>query len=274
VSSLALALALSAACLHAFWNLLIARARDTEAATAVALCVGVVVFAPVCVATWDVERGAIPYLAASSALELAYVALLAAAYRRSDLSLVYPVARGLAPVLVLVVATLALGAATSPAEALGVAVVVVGVLAVRGPRGRADRRGLALALTIAATIAAYTLVDNSGIELASAASYFELALVGPAVLYAAAILAVRGRGRVATEITATNAVAGVTMFGAYLLVLLALRHAPAASVSAVRESSVVIATALAAPVLKERVTPMRLTGAVLVVAGVALLALG
>jgi uncharacterized membrane protein len=67
--------------------------------------------------------------------------------------------------------------------------------------------------------------------------------------------------------------AGISTFVAYAFVLAALELAPAASVAAVRETSVVIATALAAVVLRERVGPARLAGAVLVVVGVALLAL-
>jgi drug/metabolite transporter (DMT)-like permease len=69
-------------------------------------------------------------------------------------------------------------------------------------------------------------------------------------------------------------VAGLATFGAFALALFALQRASAASVAAVRETSVVIAVALAAPVLGERVTPERAAGAVLVVAGVAILALG
>ena len=273
MSALALALALAAAFVHAFWNLLIAGARDTQAATAVALAVGALVFAPVAAATWRVERGAVPFLVASAALELVYVALLAAAYSRSELSLVYPLSRGLAPVIVLVVAVVALGAATSALQLAGVLVVVAGVLAVRGPRGRADRRGVVFALAIAGTIAAYTLVDNSGVEHAAALSYFELALGPTAVIYFVAMFARRGGQALAAEVSLRTIVAGVAMFGAYGLVLLALQHAPAAPVSAVRESSVVIATILAARVLHERVTALRLAGATLVVAGVALLAI-
>jgi drug/metabolite transporter (DMT)-like permease len=272
VPTTALLLALAAACLHAFWNLLIARARNTEAATAVATAVGVIVFAPLAVAAWDVSRDAIPYLAASSALEFLYIAVLAAAYRRANLSLVYPIARGLAPVLVLTIAALALGAGTSPAEVVGVMIVVLGVLAVRGPSGRTDRLGVTLAIVIAGTIAAYTLVDNSGIERAGALSYFEITLAGPAIVYLAAITVLRGPREVGSELSAATALAGVAMFGAYLLTLIALRDAAAAPVSAVRETSVVIATALAVPVLRERVTPLRLTGAILVAAGVAVLA--
>jgi len=98
----ALALALGAAVLHALWNLLLARERDTEAATAVALISLVAVLVLPAVLTWHVESAAVPYVLGSAALELAYVGLLAAAYRRFDLSVVYPVARGLAPVLALI----------------------------------------------------------------------------------------------------------------------------------------------------------------------------
>ena len=101
VSSAALALALGAAVLHALWNLLLAGSRDVLAATAVALCASLVVAAPFAVLTWGIEREAIPWLVASAALEFAYFFTLTAAYQRSELSLVYPLARGGAPVLVL-----------------------------------------------------------------------------------------------------------------------------------------------------------------------------
>src|SRR6478735_46568 len=107
----AFALAFSSAFVHALWNLLLARARDSEAATAVALIAGTIVFAPVAALTWDIGSAALPYLAASAALEVAYFALLAAAYDRGELSLIYPVARGSAPVLVAIFSVALLGVA-------------------------------------------------------------------------------------------------------------------------------------------------------------------
>ena len=101
MSSAALALALGAAILHAVWNLLLAGSRDVLAATAVALGSSLVVALPFAVATWGIEREAIPWLVASAALELVYFLTLTAAYQRAELSLVYPLARGGAPVLVL-----------------------------------------------------------------------------------------------------------------------------------------------------------------------------
>ena len=101
MSSAALGLALGAAILHAVWNLLLAGSRDVLAATAVALGSSLVVALPFALATWGIEREAIPWLVASGALELVYFLTLTAAYQRAELSLVYPLARGGAPVLVL-----------------------------------------------------------------------------------------------------------------------------------------------------------------------------
>ncbi len=270
----ALLLALVAACLHAGWNVLLAGARDSEAATAVALVVAAIAFAPVAVLTWDVEAKAWPYIVASSALELLYFGLLAAAYRRSELALVYPLARGAAPVLVLLGSVAILGRGPGVAEAIGVVVIAAGVLLVRGVGGHADTRGTIFALTIGASIAAYTLIDKEGLRYADPLPYLELVLAGPALVYAAGIAVAKGRPALRAEMRPSAALAGLAMFGAYGFVLAALERAPAAPVAAVRETSVVIATILAAVVLREHVTRRRLAGSAVVVAGIALIALG
>ena len=267
----ALAFALAAAGFHALWNLLLARARDVESATAVALLTAEVVFAPVTAAVWRVDAGVWPWLVGSGAFETVYFALLAAAYRRAPLSVVYPVARGGAPVAVLVVSVAVLGRSTSWAEAAGVALVVCGILLVRGVRG-ADRRGVLFGLAIAASIAGYTLIDKQGIRHAGPVPYLELSMLGPTALYAGAVVRLRGGAAVRRAVRPPMLVAGVATFVAYSFVLAALSRAPAASVAAVRETSVVIATALAAVVLRERVGVWRVAGAVLVVGGIAVLA--
>jgi drug/metabolite transporter (DMT)-like permease len=235
----------------------------------VALVTAVVVFAPAAAFAWDVPAAALPYAAGSTALHLAYFALLAAAYRRADLSLVYPVARGLAPVLVLLGGASVLGRATSAGEAAGVVLVGVGVLLVRGLGREAPRAGVALAAAVALTIAAYTLVDNEGVARAAPLGYLELALAPLAFAYAA-VLVRRRPAAVRRELAPSALLAGIAMFGAYALVLTALERASAAAVAAVRETSVVIAAVLAWTVLREPAAPRRLAGAVLVAAGVAL----
>jgi drug/metabolite transporter (DMT)-like permease len=269
----ALALALIAAFVHALWNILLARARDIESATAVALITTELVFAPVVAFTWDVERGVWPFLIASGLLQLTYFALLATAYRLAPLSVVYPIARGGAPVLVLLIGAVVLGRTTSWTQAAAVVLVVTGILLVRGLR-QADPRGVAFGLAIAVCIAIYTLVDKGGVARAEPITYLELSMLGPAVVYAGAVMRIKGVGAVRRAIGPESILAGICTFGAYALVLAALQRAPAASVAAVRETSVVIAALLAVAVLKERVSAARVGGAVLVAGGVALLALG
>jgi drug/metabolite transporter (DMT)-like permease len=268
----ALALTLAAAALHAGWNLLIARAGDPDGALAAAVLFAVAVFAPVAALTWHVHASAAPYIAASAAAELAYLALLAAAYRRAEMSLVYPIARGLAPVLVLLGAAVVTGARPTALETAGVIVVAAGILLVRGA-GRGDARATALAIGVAVTIACYTVIDKSGVRHAATLPYFELVLAGQGIPYAAAIAATRGPRVVLDGFSRWSMAAGIGMFGAYGLVLAALRLAPAAPVAAVRETSVVMATALAAAFLQERISRGRAAGAVLVCAGVVALAL-
>jgi len=272
VPAAALALALGSAFVHALWNLLLARARDLEAATAIALVVAVVVFAPVAGSLWRVEAGAWPYIVGSAALELAYFILLAAAYGRADLSVVYPISRGVSPILVLVVSAAALGKGSSFGQAAGVCLTAVGILLVRGIRGPAAR-GVGFGLAIAATIAGYTLLDKEGVRFANPIAYLELVMLVPSAAYVTAIAMRGGAGRLRAELRGSSLLAGLATFGAYALGLAALQQASAASVAAVRATSIVIAALLAAAFLREAVGRARFAGAVVVAGGIALLAL-
>ncbi len=269
----ALGLALAAAFVHALWNLLLARARDIEAATAVALVVAVSAFSLPAAAYWHVDGRVWPYLAGSAAFELVYYALLAAAYRRAEFTVVYPIARGSAPVLVLVVAVAALRASTSWQQAAGVTLVAAGIVFVRGFARGTKRGGVAFGLLIGCCIAGYTLIDKHGIRYANPVSYLELSMVPPTFAYAAATARRKGFRALRTELGFASVVAGLATFGAYALVLAALKLASAASVAAVRETSIIIATVLAGAFLKERIGWQRLAGAVAVVAGIGLLSL-
>jgi drug/metabolite transporter (DMT)-like permease len=274
MTAAAFALALGSAFLHALWNVLLARERDPVAATGVAMAASVVVFAPVTALVWDVDAAVWPYLGVTSLLQLTYFALLSTAYGRAELSVVYPVARGVAPVLVLLTGVVALGIGATAGQAAGVVLVGVGVLLVRG-LGHPDAHGVALGLLIASVIAAYTLVDKEGVQHASPIVYLELGMAPAAAGYLG-VLALRrgGPARIRAAGRAAPVAAGLLSFAAYALVLAALARAPAASVAAVRETSVVIVALLAATLLHERVGPLRAAGAVVVVVGVALLTLG
>ncbi len=275
MSTVALILVLSSAALHAIWNALVAGASDTHVTTAVALAAGVLVFAIPAALTWDVDGAAWPYIVASAALELLYFALLAAAYSRADYTFAYPIARGVAPMLVLAISVAFLAAPVGVAAALGVLAVTAGVLLVRGVRREgADSLALVLALGVGACIAGYTLVDDHGVRHAGAIPYFECVLVLAATPYVAAIAISRGIGTLRAAVDRRSLPAGGAMVAAYVLVLAALERAEAAPVAALRETSVVMAAAGAAIAGHERVPVSRLAGAALVVMGVAAIALG
>jgi drug/metabolite transporter (DMT)-like permease len=221
---------------------------------------------------WQIDWRVAPYLAASSGFQLIYFVLLVAAYQRFELGVVYPLARGLSPVIVLVVGGLVTTTFPTTAQIGAVIVISSGVIMVRGFKRPGHLRDVGIAVAIAACIAAYTVIDKVGLRYADPIVYLELVLIPVAVVYGLTVVRLRGVAALRAEFTLTTFVIAIATFGAYALVLAALRLAPAAAVAAVRETSVVLVTILAAVVLRERVSGVQVLGAVCVAAGVALLA--
>lgn len=273
MSLAALALVLGAAAIHALWNLVVVRAQDRPATTAVVIAFGAAAALPFALLRWHVEAAAWPLILLSSLLEVIYFVLLVAAYERAEMSLVYPIARGMAPVFVLAL-SVALGTQTTLVQVAGVLLVAVGVFVVRGLRGAARWRDVGLALSVAAAIAAYVVVDKEGVRYADPLTYGVLILGIPGIVAVGWILVRGGPRRLQRAFTPASAVGGIFSIAAYALVLFALVEAPAAPVAAVREVSVVIAAILGAVVLKERSGPERILGSLIVAAGVALVVAG
>jgi drug/metabolite transporter (DMT)-like permease len=270
----AVALALGAAVLHAGWNVALAGARDTRSSAAGLLIWGVALLAVPAVVTGGVSGDAVPYIAASAVLELCYFVLLARAYDGGEVSVVYPVARGSAPVVVLVFSAIALKEGVPVGAVLGILAVAFGVLLVGwvdlstevGTKVDQPLRDVWFGLAIGAVIASYTLVDSEGVERADPIAYLALVVAPCALVYPFV-------AKVRPDVGVRSALTAAATFGAFLMVLAAFRLAPPAPVAAVRESSVVIAALLAAVVLHEPVDGRRLAGAVAVAAGVAAIAL-
>ncbi len=270
----AVALALGAAFLHAGWNVLLAGSRDVQSSIAGLLIWGVALLAVPAIITGGVSTSALPYIAASAVLELAYFFLLARAYDGGEVSVVYPVARGSAPVVVLVFGAIALSEGVPAGAVVGVLAIAFGVLMVGlgaipfrfGTASATPRRDVWFGLAIGAVIAAYTLVDSEGVERADPIAYLALVVAPCALVYP---LVTRTR----PDVGMRTALTAAATFGAFLMVLAAFRLAPTAPVAAVRESSVVIAAILAAAVLHERVGVRKLAGTLAVAAGVAAIAL-
>jgi drug/metabolite transporter (DMT)-like permease len=158
-------------------------------------------------------------------------------------------------------------------QAGGVALVAAGVALVGGLRRPEDPVTPALALACGACIAGYTVIDSHGLHYAAALPYLWSVMALTALAYVPLVARARGTAALRAALRAETLVAAVLFFAAYLMVLAALRLAEPGPVAAVRETSVVIAAALAALVLRERVTGARAAGAVVVVAGAALIAL-
>jgi drug/metabolite transporter (DMT)-like permease len=253
---------------------LLAGSRDTAAAAAGVLIFGAALLAPPALLTGGVSTSAVPFIAASSGLELLYFVLLARAYAGGELSVIYPIARGSAPVVVLVVSAIALRENVPLGAAVGVLAVAAGVLLVGlvdfpfqfARKIDSPPRDALFGLAIGAVIASYTLVDSEAMEHADPIAYLAL-VVAPCALVYPFVTKTRPDLGVRTALTAA------ATFGAFLMVLAAFRLAPAAPVAALRETSVVIAAILAAVFLHERVGARRAGGAILVAAGVAAIVL-
>jgi drug/metabolite transporter (DMT)-like permease len=220
----------------------------------------------------------------SVTLELAYLWLLSAAYRRGELSAVYPIARGSAPLLAVAAGLGLLHERLSGAQLLGVALLLLGILAVT--LSQASGRATVPALLTGVSIAAYTAVDRVGVRLSTPWLYGWLLVVLLAVsvpvsmwiaerLVATRGVAVEGIGTTPAAPGLGQAVViGIFMWGGYLLVLWALSLAPLAVVAPVRETAVVGVAIWGVWRLREtRGAAMKLSGALATLAGVALLAL-
>ena len=149
-----------------------------------------------------------PYLALSVVFELGFFATLGLALRSGHVSLVYPLSRGVAPVLVLVVSVAALGADVSALQAAGVAVIAAGVLLVRGLDGTASARDTGLALASGACIAGYTLTDSYGLRHAAPVPYLECVLVLTVLVYLPVMARLKGGRAIAAAAEPRIAAAG------------------------------------------------------------------
>src|SRR5260370_32468313 len=163
-----LAAVLGAALLHALWNSLVKSADDKFLSSAlVALWCGVAAFAAALVLPWP-SRAAAPFIAASALMHIVYFLLVGRLYRNADLSGAYPIMRGLAPLIAALMPPAALGEAPRPVAALGVAILVCGVvlMGLSGlAHGRIDAATIAVALVNSLVIALYSVSDGQGARI-------------------------------------------------------------------------------------------------------------
>jgi drug/metabolite transporter (DMT)-like permease len=277
MSTSAILLVLLAAVLHAGWNALLRVSGDrltvmallNGCAGAIALCLLPFAGLPAAPA-W-------PMVLASTTLHLGYNLFLVAAYAHGGLGQIYPIARGAAPLLVLVLAWVFLREAVSGLQILAVLITSGGIAALAFAGGRHLRlrpEGLFFALGTSAFIGAYTVVDAAGARAAGSPHRYALTLFVLDGLACLVLALARQRGTVlivARRSWRPVILAGAMSLASYWLVLWALTLAPAANVAALRETSVVIAALIGALVLKEPLGGWRVTAAGVVAVGAILL---
>lgn len=264
---------LVAALLHASWNLLVKLDLDRFLALLLISCVMVVMGAAMLsVFPWP-KAESYPYLLASGLLHTGYNIFLARSYRTGDLSQVYPIARGTAPLLTFIGAWALAGEAVTGIGALGILLLVAGIWLTARPGSRSIRLdGLTLffALGTSAFIAAYTLVDGLGARLSASASAYAGALFVLDGLFMIIVALVTRGPKVFVQVLPSwksGVTAALFSGGAYWIVIWAMSLAPIAAVAALRETSILFVMLMSAYFLKEKVTGLRLLGAVLIVLG-------
>lgn len=307
---LIIALVAGSAVLHVSWNVRLKTAGDPLRAATIGNVAAAVVIIPLAIAAWWVAgQAAIPVEGAvigvvSGVVEAAYFILLSAAYRRGDLSVVYPVARGTAPLLAVAAGVLVIGERLGAAGSLGVVLLLVGflwhqrpwrLLRRSRPRDGAHRhdRAILFALATGVTIATYSALDRVGSRLIDPVPYAgilwatcSLCLVGWSSSVARARALARAAATAAAGVVApvgrsgetrSAVIGGLLSLVAYVAILIALSVAPLTGVAPLRESSIVLASAWGAVRLREAEhrgeAARRIAASALIVAGAVMLAL-
>ena len=302
--TLAIVLVLVAAVLHAGWNVLLKTSGDTLWTAVRLQAIGTAILLPIGIAAWfwngrpAVSGEAFGLAIASGVVEAIYFVCLSAAYSRGALSLVYPLARGSAPLLAVAVGIFLLGERPVPLALVGVGCLLIGILLVARPwqafqrAGAAQRGAIGFALATGTSIAAYSAIDRLGVRATEPWLYGSILAVAATTFLAVSVVIGRRVGFLAPAPApradqATgggalrpgpirDAVAGVLALAAYLLVLVAYSIAPLATVAPLRESGIVLAAAWGSLRMGEaagrREAGSRIAAAGLVVVGAILLA--
>jgi drug/metabolite transporter (DMT)-like permease len=273
---LATVLALTAAVLHASWNLLVKQSADRRLALWGQFTIGGAISAVV-LAIWSVSASppdiAWGWAIVSGATHVPYLMLLSRAYDRGDFSMSYPIVRGAGALAAAAGGVLLLNDSLSITSPIGIVIAVLGLF-VLARSGSWHVVGAALA--VASTIAVYSVVDGHGTRQSQPVAY-ALALNIAAAFFVSLYASVRSRKQMIPTLKAhwkVMSLAGVFSTVAYMLVMIAYRHAPVGYVASLRESSVVIAAFAGWKMLDEGDHKRRIASAAIVLAGLVVLVIG
>jgi drug/metabolite transporter (DMT)-like permease len=264
---------LLAALLHASWNAMIKGGGDVLLDTAAIIAGAGVVAVPFLFFVPIPAQASWPYIAASVTIHIAYYYLMINAYRSGDLSLVYPLMRGVAPLLTGLLGVVLLRELPGVVSWIGMLLISAGViaLALRTVHQSPSRRAVGFALANAAVIATYTIVDGTGARLAGDAwGYIAWLFVLDAIPFSAYMLVAHRPAFIDAlkQRRTRGVVGGALSAAAYAISVWAMTKAPVALVASLRETSVLFAALIGARLLREHLTPRRWAGVVAVVLGV------
>jgi len=264
---------LLAALLHASWNAMIKGGGDVLHDTAGIVVGAMLIGLPFLFVVPVPSASAWPFIIASVVVHLAYYWLMISAYRVGDLSLVYPLMRGVAPLITAIAGIAVLGEMPAPMAWLGMLLVSGGVflLGYRALGHAPSRAAVTFALANAAVIALYTLIDGHGARVSGNAwSYIVWLFVLDGIPFSLWMLATRRETFVAhLRRRSRRALAGGGLSAAaYAISVWAMTKAPVALVASLRETSVLFATLIGARLLRERLSARRWSGVIAVVLGV------
>jgi drug/metabolite transporter (DMT)-like permease len=268
---------LLAALLHASWNALVKSGRDTflttvlvAAGAGVVACVALPFVDPPLAASW-------PYIATSVVVQLIYFELLIATYLSGDMSHAYPIMRGTAPLIVTVAGWLLLGEQLLPTQWLAVLCICGAILGLGlAGAGHTSGRTTRLALVTACLIACYTLIDGVGVRKSGGAAGYAIwmfMLSGVAVVARTVLLRPGQFLPYAKAHWHIALLGGLGSAGAYGITLWAMTRAPVAAVAALRETSILFATLIAALALREKISKVRYAAITLITVGALLMRL-
>lgn len=278
---IAIILLLVSAALHTTWNLLLKQAGEKYMATWWAMLIGSALFLPVLLITGLPARSTWILMLISAFAEAAYFIVLSFAYGDSDFSLVYPMARGTAPALIAVWSVLFLHEQLTPHGVLGLIVIVVGLLIVGGSNwlqldGRPHWRGILPALFLALLISVYSVLDGAAVKLTTPFAYAALIYLVSSIYMTPYIVARHGWQQLKAEFVAHGwqlLGIGALIVSAYFLALLAYRISHVSYAGAIREVGVVMGAFAGWQFLGEKFGRVRLIGAVVIFAGILVIAL-
>jgi drug/metabolite transporter (DMT)-like permease len=274
-----MAAVLFAALMHAAWNAMVKSRGDIFLATVLVVSSGGLLGALALPFLAAPAAPSWPFIAASSLAQMVYYALLVETYRGGEMSHAYPLMRGSAPLLVALAGGPLTGERLDGVQWLAVALICGGILALYATARAATtaaRRTTTFALLTACVIATYTMIDGTGVRRSGAPAAYTIWIF---MLSGAGILAwaLARRGRELRAFARANLplvpLGGAATLGSYAIALWAMTLAPVAVIAALRETSILFATAIAAWVLRERISPARMCAVALVACGAAVMRL-